>query len=220
MRIDVQQGTAEWFAARMGMATGSEWKKAMTGVKEWSDTAMGYAMQLAAERIGGVDEHIETPAMARGSALEADALDRYEEMRFTKVMRGTFHVHDTLALACSPDGELPDGIIEVKCMKASKHAAVWHGNTCPDEHATQVQFNLWITGAGYCDFVSYHPGVPERLQLCVIRVERDDKAIAAIAERAQRFLALVDSISANLGASAWRPSHTQLNADVIQGLAR
>jgi hypothetical protein len=208
MKIDIQQGTPEWFAARMGLATGSEWKKAMSGAKEWSDTAMSYAMQIAAERIGGTDEYIETPAMARGSALESDALDMYEESRFAKVLRGTFHVHERLALGCSPDGETHDGgIVEVKCMKASKHAAVWHTEAVPDEHHVQVQFNLWLTGAAYCDYVSFHPGVPERLQMCVVRAYPFPEMIDAMQKRAERFLALVDSISDKLGATGWKPYH-------------
>jgi hypothetical protein len=221
MKLPVQQGTPEWFAARMGMATASAWKKAMTGAKEWSDTAMGYAMQIAAERIGGVDDDVQTAAMARGSALEGEALDLYEEETFVVVQRGTFHVHDSLPLACSPDAEILGdryGIVEVKCMKVSKHAAVWHAGECPDEHMVQVQFNLWLTGADYCDFVSYHDGVPKHLQLCVVRVERSEEMILSIESRAKRFLQLVDSISAKLGADLWQPWHiTNIQDNVVQG---
>lgn len=206
----ILQGTPEWFMARRGLGTGSAWKNAM-GEKEWTDTAMSYAYQLAAERLGGEDEHLETPAMERGNINEGPALDEYEETLFRTVERRTFHIHDTLNLACSPDGELVDagrrGIVEVKCMKSAKHLAVVHNKAVPKEHIVQVMFNLWITGADFCDFVSYHPSMRDDLRLCVVRVERHDAFISAMSLRAVKFLAMVDDMVRQRGGVEWQPYH-------------
>lgn len=219
----IEQGTPEWFSARRGLATGSAFKKAMatarTGGKDsFGQTAMDYALELAGERMGGEDEAVETLPMARGTSLEGEALTLYEDTMFNTVRRKLFYVHDSLRCAASPDGMFDEdgktGVVEVKCMKSSKHAGCWYEQVVPAEHVIQVQFNLWITGADFCDFVSYHPSVREDMRLCVIRMPRSSDLITDISMRAIKFMAKVDEVSRQLGSADWKAYH-ELHPEVL-----
>lgn len=211
----IVQGTPEWFAARSGMATASDFHRLMVRDKSLKDDSFGktadeYALELAAERMGGEDEQFTSMAMARGSALESDALDAYEDVKFNalELHRGRFYVMDTLAVGASPDGEVLDnglrGTVEVKCMNRAKHARVWlYG--MPEEHRVQVQGTMWVTDAQFCDFVSYHPSVRADRQLCVVRVLRDAEFIATLSLRTLHFMRKVDAYADRLGCGDWQP---------------
>lgn len=207
---DIVQHTPEWYAARMGIATASEAARIMVrgaskGATTFGKTALEYALEIAAERLGGTDETFASAAMERGTLLEGDAIDAYEERTFREVHRGRFYRCDTMAFGCSPDGVTLDGkrtgTIEVKCMKRSKHAAVWISGEVPAEHYAQVQSTIWNAEADFCDFVSYHPGVREDRQLCIVRVNRDAKFLEEFTPRLRSFLAIVDEYSDKLGIS-------------------
>lgn len=205
---DITQHSPEWYAARMGIATASEAARilvrdASKGAATFGKAALEYALEIAAERLGGTDEAFASAAMERGTLLEGDALDAYEERTFREVHRGRFYLCDTMAFGCSPDGVTHDGkrlgTVEVKCMKRSKHAAVWISGKVPDEHYAQVQATMWNVEADFCDFVSYHPGVREDRQLCIVRVDRDAKFLEVFTPRLLRFLSIVEDYSTKLG---------------------
>ena len=63
----------------------------------------------------------------------------------------------------------------------------------PGESLKQITHGLWITGAQWADWLSYHPAFPEPLQTRLIRVVRDEVAIAAYDRAARAFLAEVDT---------------------------
>ena len=58
----------------------------------------------------------------------------------------------------------------------------------PTEYESQVQSQMWITGAEVTDFARYHPDFPEDMQLHVLHIERDEKYIAMIAAEVEKFL--------------------------------
>jgi hypothetical protein len=45
-----------------------------------------------------------------------------------------------------------------------------------------------VTGAKWCDFVSFDPRVPEDLQLVVVRVDRDQEYIDSMEAEVKQFL--------------------------------
>ena len=71
----------------------------------------------------------------------------------------------------------------------------------PADYVPQITHNLWITGAQWCDFLSFDDRFPLPLQTFLVRVPRDEKVIAAYAEKALTFLAEVDAEIAAV--SAW-----------------
>ena len=92
----------------------------------------------------------------------------------------------------SPDGLVDkDGQIEVKCPNSATHAKTLLAKKPDGKYITQMQWQMACTGRKWCDFVSFDPRFPEHLQLCVIRVERDDEMIASLEQEVTSFLAEV-----------------------------
>jgi hypothetical protein len=65
-------------------------------------------------------------------------------------------------------------------------------------HLPQIQGGLWITGRRWWDFVSYDPRMPERFQLYVQRVERDQAYIDNLEREVRKFLAEVEDVIGQL----------------------
>ena len=76
MRVftDLEQGTIEWFHARMGKLTASNASKILTAGGKPSTQARDYMYKLLGEWVTGEPEKFFTnDAMARGSEMEAEA---------------------------------------------------------------------------------------------------------------------------------------------------
>lgn len=86
-----------------------------------------------------------------------------------------------------------DGLIEIKCpFKTEIHLGYRLQNQCPPRYVAQVQCQLWVTERDWTDFVSFDPRLPERLQLFVFRVQRDDRLIKDMEKETIKFLAQVE----------------------------
>ena len=55
-----------------------------------------------------------------------------------------------------------------------------------------MQLQMRCTDKKWCDFVCFDPRMPQRLQLLIIRVERDEKLIGEMEAEIVKFLAEVD----------------------------
>lgn len=177
--ISCEQGTDEWFQARLGCPSGSGFAKLITATGKSSTSADTYINELIAELVIGEQQHI-TPNewMIRGTELEPDARAFYEFERDVQVQEVGFCKHDSMECGISPDGLVgDDGGIEIKCPKASTHIKYLRNQQLPTEYKAQVQGALWITGREWWDFLSYHPSLPPFL----IRVLPDQKYIEALA---------------------------------------
>jgi hypothetical protein len=51
-----------------------------------------------------------------------------------------------------------------------------------------MQWQMATTNRKWCDFISYDPRVPEKMQLWIKRVERDDKLIDELEKEVFNFL--------------------------------
>jgi hypothetical protein len=71
-----------------------------------------------------------------------------------------------------------DGGLEIKVPGAVQHVAYLRGGGVPEEYRLQIQGSLYVTGRKWWDTVSYNPAMPSAL----VRVERDEECIAAIAK--------------------------------------
>jgi hypothetical protein len=99
----------------------------------------------------------------------------------------------------SPDGLVEaDGLVEIKCPNSATHMETLLTRTPDNEYIGQMQWQMACTNRKWCDFVSFDPRMPENLQLCIIRVNRDDKNIAEIEKEVIKFLAEVDEKIAKL----------------------
>ena len=79
------------------------------------------------------------------------------------------------------------GALEIKCPKGTTHVGNLQRDNIDPSYRPQVQGQLYITGARFADWLSYHPGMPPQL----IRVERDEALIAALDQHLQTFEAIL-----------------------------
>lgn len=198
------QGTEEWLAQRRGKATASRFKDvlAMVGRGE-AASRRNYRADLVVERITGESEpFFESWEMKRGRDLEPEARAAYLkafDLEADHIEAG-FIDHDSLMAGCSPDGFIGmDGLVEIKCPeRKAKHIALLLEPSVPSEYHWQVQGQLWITGRDWCDFVSYHPAFPPKMQLVRIRVKRDAGEIKKLEAAVRVFLHEVDEQTARV----------------------
>lgn len=197
--IDAPQRSEAWFASRLGRLSGSRAKDILATIKSGEAAARrDYRMELVCERLTGqrLDEDgFVSKEMQRGIDKEPDAIAAYEVLTGNAVHSTGFLSCDDVLAGCSLDGHVDGfvGIIEVKVPKTATHLRYLRTRALPAEHAAQVVHGLWVSGAKWCDFVSFDDRLPEPLQLCVIRVDRDEAAIADYEAKALAFLAEVDA---------------------------
>lgn len=195
--IDAEQRSPEWFAARLGRLTGSRAGDMLATIKSGEAAARrDYRMQLACERLTGQlqEDVFVNAAMQRGIECEPLAFAAYEAKTGQVVQRSGFIAHTEHMAGCSLDGHIGEmeGLIECKCPKSATHLKYLKAGVVPPEHLPQILHNLWITGAAWCDFVSFDDRFPEALQVFIVRCERDARAIADYEQKALAFLAEVD----------------------------
>lgn len=197
--INVEQGTPEWKAARLGHVTASGMANVMAKGKDKSEavTRYKYKVQIVAERMTGVvAESYSNAAMEWGVEQEGFAVMAYESMRDVLVDKTGFWLHPSIKwLGVSPDRLVgDDGLIEVKCPNTTTHLGYLFDNRVPPDYYKQIQCQLWVTGRSWCDFVSFDPRLPRRNQLLVVRTERDEKLIGEMQVEVEKFLGEVESL--------------------------
>jgi len=192
--IDAPQLSPEWFAARVGRVTGSKADAVIDFLKTGKESAArrDYRMQLVTERLTGtVDgDGFVSDAMKRGIELEPDAFRAYESETGNLATRTGFLSHDDYMAGCSLDGHVGEyeGIIEIKCPKSATHLRYLQAKTLPADYVAQVTHNLWISGAAWCDFVSYDDRFPAHLRILVVRVLAKDLDLAGYETAALNFI--------------------------------
>jgi len=153
-QLDCEQGSDEWYEARCGIPTVSEFGRFITPKRgDLSAQSTGYIADLIVESVEGVGERISSYWMERGKVLEAEARDWYEFKRECEVEQVGLILNK--GAGWSPDG-LPG--LEVKCPKPSTHVKYLLDDRLPTEHAPQVHGALVVGEGEWIDFLSYCPG--------------------------------------------------------------
>lgn len=186
--LNHEQGTEDWFAARLGVPSASNFSKLITATGKPSTSAEGYINQLIAESVTGERAEFYTNShMERGTLLEPEARAYYEFMRDIEAQEVGFCLHDTIRAGCSPDALVGIGGLEIKCPSGAVHVSYLRSGDLPAAYKQQVMGCMWITGAEWWDFLSYHPDMPSLL----IRVERDQKYINLLAVEVEKAAELI-----------------------------
>ena len=188
----------------MGRLTGSRAAAMMITRKDGSEAAgrRNLRTQLVLERITGQSQEGDFYGkdMARGELLEPDARRLYEARYGLEVATCGFLAHPSLLAGCSPDGVVGNyvGITEFKCPLPAIHLDYLRSREVPRDYLYQCQHNLWLTGAAWCDFVSYCRDFPPAQRLYVTRVTLDEKQDRAYELLVRMFLAEVDKEEAEV----------------------
>lgn len=179
--IECEQGSPEWYAARLGLPTASEFATVMA--KGEGKTRRTYMLKLAGEIVSGQPmETYNNVHMERGKIMEDDAREFYAYTRKVEPQRVGFIRTD--AAGVSPDSLIgDDGGLEIKT--ALPHLLIEYllKNDFPPGHKAQVQGALWITGRAWWDLLIYYPGIPK----FVVRATPDKDYIANMAGEVDRF---------------------------------
>jgi len=192
------QRSPEWHAARVGMLTGTDAGSMLATIKSGEAAARrDLRLSLVLERLTGQSQDSDgfiSKEMQRGTELEPDAIAAYE-LRTDRLVRPVgFLRHVELPAGCSPDGEVNgfEGLVEVKCPKSATHLHYLRTGRVPTDYLHQITHNLWISGAQWCDFISYDDRMPEALRVFVTRVTRADVDLNAYELAVRLFLGEVD----------------------------
>ena len=191
----MEQRTDEWFAARIGKVTASRVADVIAKTKSgYGASRANYLADLVVERLTGQKtQGFSNAAMEWGTEQEPHARAAYSAKTGILVEEVGFIDHPTVAMSgASPDGFAEEGLIEVKCPNTATHLEYVLAELPPLKYFTQMQWQMACTGRPWCDFVSFDPRLPERLQLLIVRVPRDDVYIAMLEAEVKKFLAELD----------------------------
>ncbi len=189
--VDVVQGSDEWFRARMGIPSASNFATVMAEGRDGgpSMTRTEYLYRLAGEIITETpaEETFKSRAMERGKEMEPQAIADYEARKKVTIRRVGLGVNFSGLRTCcaSPDGLVGfDGGIETKTMKPEKMIPLLdRGARMPPEHRAQVQGNMLVFERDHWDFKIFWPRMPD----FTVRVFRDDAYIRELDNQVQIF---------------------------------
>lgn len=203
---EMEQGTPEWLAARLGIPTASEMSRIITPAKgDLSKQCKAYAHQLVAETLLG--RPLEKPpgdgpwAMRRGKELEPLARAQYARDNKIEIR--------TVGLVTTNDGRVgasPDALIigergglEIKAVLDANHVGIWADGP-GDDYKCQVQCSLAVCELAWWDLYAWHPNLPPVTR----RFVRDESFITKMNAALIDFLAIRDELLARAEASSWK----------------
>lgn len=196
---DLEQGSPEWLAARVGRVTASRIADVMAkGKGGEAQTRLNYKWQLVAEVMTGQsqEDRFFSQAMAWGVEQEPFARAAYEIQTGGLVENVGLIAHPSIPrCAASPDGLVGlDGLLEIKCPKTPTHLEYMEKGNIPGHYQLQMLWQMACTGRQWVDFATFDPRLPEELQLFVMRFPRDQPRIDAIEAEVQKFWNEIDEI--------------------------
>lgn len=194
--LTCEQGSAEWFKARAGMPTASEFSTVMASGRGGGDskTRRTYMLKLAGEILTGEPmESFSNVHMERGKVMEDEARDFYSFMTDAEPERVGFIINGPKG--CSPDSLIgTDGMLEIKTKLPHLLLDVLLKDEFPAEHKAQCQGALWVAEREWIDIAVYWPKLP----LFVKRAHRDESYIKAMATAVDAFNAELQEIVARI----------------------
>lgn len=166
-----EQRSPEWYEARMGVATASQFKRIMGG----RGGDITYMSELISQRLTNrAKEHYIGDSMEHGIETESQAVANYEFIENVDVRQVAFIKMDDY-IGCSPDGLVgDDGLIEIKCPDTHTHIKWTLSGVVPKDHIHQVLGSLWVTGRKWADFISFDPRLDTPHDFFKVRVYSDD----------------------------------------------
>ena len=183
--FDCEQNSPEWYAARLGIPTASEFHTVMAVGKNGgkSLTRVAYLNKLAGEILTGDPMPTYSNAdMERGKEQEDEARDLYTFTAQDELQRVGFVRNGDAG--CSPDSLVgTKGGLEIKSAAAHIQIDRLLRDELPSEHKAQVYGSMWVCGREFWDFMSYCPKLPAFIK----RVYRDEDYIAKLAREVNVF---------------------------------
>jgi hypothetical protein len=187
--FDCEQGSEDWYRARMGIPTASEFASILAKARDKKSPGQmrkTYLRKLAGEIVSGDPMTSYTNAhMERGKELEFEAREAYCILTDNECRQVGFLRNEEVNAGCSPDSLIGEaGMLEIKT--ALDHIAIEkiEADKFPPEHMAQCQGALWISARDWIDITVYaKPSIP----LFIKRAQRDEAYIKTLADEVARF---------------------------------
>jgi putative phage-type endonuclease len=182
--VSAPQRSPEWFEMRKGGITAT----GITAINGTSPYKTAY--RLWAELTGQVGEQEVGAAAQRGQLLEQAVADYYTAETGKKLRKsnGIVRLKEHPWAMASLDRTIvgdTTGLVEIKTSTSSR----WQLYPVPPEYVDQVQWQMFITGAEYCDVAVLLSGLVFRIE----RVEADPVYQTQLFDKAVLFRELVQS---------------------------
>ena len=190
----IQQKSPEWFNIRKGRITSSEvWKimgEGKSKTESLSETAKSYLLEKVSEKLGGFSSPALGQALDWGTDLEDTARDIYKAATGLDVQPCSFYTVGN-HYGGSPDSIVnPDGTLEIKCPYNSVNHFKYGLITSDAEfkkastaYYYQCISHMAVTGAKWCDFISFDPRVSTDYMMFIYRLHRDEDEIKNMLSR-------------------------------------
>jgi putative phage-type endonuclease len=192
----MEQGTTEWFNARLGKITASRLNAVMAKTKSGpAATRANYMMELICQKLSGQrEESYSNAAMERGVELEPIARGAYEAANGLFVEEIGLVNHPAIkGFAASPDGLVGDkGLIEIKCPNTATHVEFLKSGKIKRDYILQMHAQMLCTDRDWCDFVSYDDRL-DGLEYKCVRVDLDHNLAHEIMMEVNKFLTEMDA---------------------------
>ena len=187
--VKCEQGSPEWFAARLGKITASVLSSVVTPTGKLSASSDEVVNRAVAELIMNEgDRFFVSDAMLRGQEYEDEAMSFFN-FTYDYAFEKAGFLDTGKGYGCSPDGidfKNKKGL-ELKVPLAHTHLAYLADGGCPRIYKQQVQGSLLVSGFDIWVFGSYHPQLP-----CLrVEVERDNKIIDPMREHLEKCCKLI-----------------------------
>lgn len=195
---NIEQRTDDWFTARLGKVTASSLHKVLARTKTgYGADRANYLTQLVLERVTNSNaEGYINAEMQWGIDQEPFARAAYEAHTGVLVDEIGFMPHPTIEMSgASPDGLVGDsGMVEIKCPSSKTALECWlSADPVESKYFAQMQWQMACAGRDWCDYVVFDPRMPQKAQLFIYRVNRDDEWLATTEKEVVKFLAEVDA---------------------------
>lgn len=165
LKYNFPQYSIDWWMARRGIPTASNFDRIITPAKgKLSTAADEYIYELLGEK------YTEPPVdfydymskdMAHGLQFEAEARKWYAMTVEEEVTQVGFITTDCGRFGCSPDALVgEEGGSELKCPSAKTQIKYLVEAVLPNQYKTQVHGSLAVSKLKWWDFISYHRGLP------------------------------------------------------------
>lgn len=190
------QGSPEWFAARAGIPTASQFATVMASGRGGgeSKTRRTYLLKLAGEILTGEPmDSFSNHHMERGHEMEPEARRFYAFQNDVEPELVGFIRNGQVG--ASPDSLVgANGLLEIKTKLPHLLLDVILKGEFPADHRAQCQGQLWIAEREWIDLVCYWPKMPPFIQ----RAHRDEAYIKQISDAVDQFNTELAEIIARL----------------------
>ncbi len=190
---------AAWLSARAGKLTASRMADAMAFLKNGQPAAQRTKLmhELLAERLTGQSvPHMVNEAMEWGLEHEDEAADLFVERTGRDLRLSRLYEHPTIEnFAATPDREIDDGLLEIKCPTTTTFLRWVIGGDVPDQHKPQMAAQLLCSGKTWCGFLAYDPRIrDESKRLFMRKFEPTPEYMLEVEHAAVTFLDELDTM--------------------------